>query len=814
MKVLVSWLREFADLPASAAEIADALTHAGLEVEERLEYDALLAGLVVGEVRKVERHPKADRLTVCSVFDGEGERTVVCGAANVREGVLVPLARPGVVLPNGTKIESAELRGVRSDGMLCSEAELGLAEKSQGLLLLDEGAPGDDVAKVLGLSGDARLTLGVTPNRPDWLSHAGVAREAAAIFGRRFSLQMRPVAELGAPTRDRTNVRIEDAARCPRYAARVVEGVRVGPSPLWLRRRLERCGVRSINNVVDATNYVLLELGHPLHAFDLDRLSEQRIVVRVAREGEKLRTLDGAERVLCAEDLVIADASRPQALAGVMGGGDSEVSEETTRLLLESAYFEPRGVRRTARRHGLHTEASHRFERGADPEAVTRALDRVATLIVELAGGTILREAVDVYPHKIVRTPIALTWQRVSDLLGVEVSREESAELLRRLGVTAADVHQTGARFEPPSFRPDLQRDVDLIEEIVRLRGYRKIPGTLPAIRLAAAAERRAPRLRAAEAASRALCAAGLHEAINFGFIDPKRIAAMCFGEQDRRARPIALRNPISADLAVLRTSLLPWLVVNASHNLRHGVAAVHLFEVGRVFLEREAGAVAAGRDAPLPEERLLAAGICVGRRPRAAWQGGEAAATSDFYDAKGALEELLRAMGGSSGVTFTPSEVPYLHPRASAEVRVNAQPLGVIGELHPDVAAAFDVAARAFVFEIDLDRVAEVPERRVHFAELPRFPSVYRDVAVVVDADVPWASLRAEAIDAGGGLCSEVRVFDVYTGRPVPEGKKSVAFAITYRATDRTLTDDEVGRVHDAIRRRLEERLGARIRE
>ena len=815
MKVLVSWLREFADLPMPIAELAEVLTNAGLEVEERLDFDSVMAGIVVGQVRAVAKHPKADRLTVCTVFDGEGERTVVCGAANVSADVLVPLARPGTTLRSGLTIESAVLRGVQSDGMLCSEAEFGLAEKSSGLLLLESGTPGEPIARALGLEGDALLTLGVTPNRPDWLSHAGVAREAAALFGRRFSVATKPTPELGAPTRDRTSVKIEDVARCPRYAARVVEGVRVGPSPAWLRRRLERCGVRSINNVVDATNYVLLELGHPLHAFDLDRLAEQRIVVRTAREGETLRTLDGQLRTLTPEDLVIADAQRPAALAGVMGGADSEVSQVTTRLLLESAYFEARGIRRTARRHGLHTEASHRFERGADPEGVVRALDRLASLTVELAGGTVLREPVDSYPGKAPRAPIPLTWQRVADLLGFDVSRDEIADLLRRLEISAVDVHKEGARFLAPSFRGDITRDVDLVEEVARLRGYHKIPSTLPAIRLAAAPARRAPVFRAAEAVNAALRGSGLHEAVNFGFVDAARIAAMRFAEGDRRATPLVLKNPIATDLGVMRTSLLPWLLANASHNERRGVPSIHLFEVGRVFLPRaEIPAGTSDRDARLPEERLLAAGIRVGRRPMPTWQGGEAASVTDFFDAKGAVDEALDALGLSSQTRFQADVLPYLHPRASARVFVGDKEIGVVGELEPEVARAFELAGRAYVFELDLTALAEGPEPLVRFAELPRFPAVYRDMAVVVDRPTPWARIRAEIIEAGGGLCREVRVFDVYTGRPVPEDKKSVAFAVTYQAPDRTLTDDEVGRVHEAIRQRLEVNLDAHLRE
>ena len=810
MKVLLSWLRELADLPMASGVLAEGLTHAGLEVEERLDFDTLWNGLVLGEIRSLEKHPKADRLNVCQVFDGTDVRQVVCGAPNVRAGAFAPLARPGTVMPSGLKIESTQLRGVQSDGMLCSDAELGLAEKSAGLLLFDEGVAGTPMTRVLGFEGDAVLTLGVTPNRPDWLSHAGVAREAAAIFSRRFGQQPRPLRESPTRTGDRTSVTIEDADRCPRYAARVIEGVKVGPSPAWLRRRLERCGLRAINNVVDATNYVLLKLGHPLHAFDLDKLAEQRIVVRTARDGEKLKTLDGQERSLTTDDLVIADAFRPQALAGVMGGGESEVSEGTTRLLLESAYFEPRGIRITARRHGLHTEASHRFERGADPEAVRGAVDAVAGLILDLAGGDLLGAPVDVYPGRAPRPVVAVEWTKISELLGVVVPRDEAISLLARLEIPLESATDTVGRFTQPSHRPDLLRDVDLIEEVARLRGYRTIPAALPAIRLQSVPAQRSPLALAGEAATSALCAAGLSEAINFGFVAPEQIAAMRFGADDRRSRPLPLRNPIAADLSVMRTSLLPHLLRNASHNLRHGVPAVHLFEVGRIFLpsgER------------LPEERLLASGIRAGQR-QPLTSIDSANASTDFYDIKGAVEELLDALGlgrpsaNRPAAELRPTAVPYLHPRASAGIYVGALGVGVCGEVQPEVAKAFDLDAATFVFELDLQALIDLAEGVGRFQELPRFPQTYRDMAIVVDTAVTWSGIREEVLAAGGTLCREVRIFDVYMGKPVPEDKKSVAFAITYQAPDRTLTDDEVGRVHDAIRRRLEERLGARIRE
>jgi phenylalanyl-tRNA synthetase beta chain len=802
MKALFTWLREFASLPPDPAGVAERLNHLGLEVEDRFDLEPAMRGVVIAEIRTVERHPKADRLSVCTVFDGHAERRVVCGAENVRARVQGAFAPAGTELPGGKRIERAEIRGVLSEGMLCSEQELGLSAKSAGILLLEGMTVGAPISAALGLSGESLFTVGPTPNRPDWLSHAGIAREAAAVLGVRFALPEVRVPESGAAASERARIDIEDPDRCPRYAARVMEGVRVGPSPAWLRRRLELCGVRAINNVVDATNYVLLELGHPLHAFDLDRVGGARIIVRRAREGERMKTLDGVERTLSADDLVIADAERAQALAGVMGGGDSEVGEGTTRLLLESAYFEPRGIRRTAKRHGMHTEASHRFERGADPEMVVRALDRVAALIAELSGGSVRQKALDLYPRPVRRPSVRLTWRRLGSLLGTSVPPEEAVSLLSRLGIRASAQGDEGGEFEIPSWRPDLHRDVDLIEEVARLRGYDKIPSVLPAIRLSQAPRPRSPQLRMSRAAAHALQACGLWEAANYAFLAPKSIDALRLPAEDRRARPLRLHNPLSEELAVMRTSLLPGLLQNAAHNTHSGVRDVHLYEIGRIFLP------APGQK--LPEERLMAAGIRMGKRPGASWDGG---AEVDFYDVKGVVQEAMSAMGLSTPV-FGSVRAPYLHPRASAGAQLGNAAVALFGELHPQVAASFNLAGRAFVLELDLSALAEQPARETAIEELPRFPPAYRDMAVVVDRAVEWEQIRDLVLQAGDEIRREVQVFDVYTGSPVPEGKKSVAFAITYHVPDRTLTDEEVGRVHERIRRLLEERLGARIRE
>src|SRR5512138_1441507 len=472
MRISYGWLSEYVDLPP-VEELARRLTAVGLEVEGIERTGGNLAGVVAARIVASEKHPNAEKLSVARVDAGSGEPLqIVCGARNYAVGDVVPLATVGTTLPGGQKIERAKLRGVESSGMLCSARELGLAEDASGLLILDRKvAPGTPIAKALALE-DVLFEVNVTPNRPDCLSHIGIAREVAALLGKKTKLPVAALPETGLAAKDAVKVRIEDPERCARYAARVIEGVKIGPSPLWLARRLESCGVRSISNVVDATNFVLLELGHPLHAFDLDKVAGREIVVRTARPGEKLTTLDGKERQLSTEDLLIADRDRGSALAGVMGGGDSEISAGTTRVLLESAWFQPSTVRRTSRRHGLKTEASYRFERGADPGMVIPALDRCAALIAELAGGKIRPGVVDAHPRKVEAPEVRLRWHRPAEVLGMDVSRPETERILAGLGFEARATDAEGASWKVPSWRVDVSIEEDLVEEIVRTKGY------------------------------------------------------------------------------------------------------------------------------------------------------------------------------------------------------------------------------------------------------------------------------------------------------------------------------------------------------
>jgi phenylalanyl-tRNA synthetase beta chain len=803
MRISLSWLAAYVPLPP-AEELARRLTAVGLEVEAVERVGAALDGVVAARILSSERHPAAEKLAVCQVDGGAGPVQVVCGATNWKVGDVVPLATPGTRMPAGHRIDRASLRGVDSHGMLCSARELGLSEDASGLLVLPgDAVPGTPLAQVLGIE-DVVLEVNVTPNRPDALSHLGIAREVAAATGATVAYPQAGLLQQAPPASASLRVTVEAPDRCFRYAARVVEGVRIGPAPSWLRQRLEACGVRSISNVVDATNFVLLERGQPLHAFDLDKVAGAEIVVRMARVGEKMVTLDGIERTLSPDDLVIADRDRASALAGVMGGGVSEISPETTRVLLESAWFEPTGVRRTARRHGLHTEASHRFERGVDPEGVVAALDRCAAMIAELSGGTVRRGAVDVHPHRRKPVDVVLPWARPGEVLGMPVSRKEARTALLALGFELRSTGPKNGKFRVPSWRLDVSREEDLIEEIVRLRGYDAIPETLPSI-LSTTPVVPLP-AQILERTRLALEGAGFSEAVNFSFVAPGDLTPLAPGNGPTG---IPLRNPISADLAVMRSSLVPSLLKVLAYNRRQRVEDARLYEIANTYHPRGEGA---SDDAPA-RETLRLAGVATGRRHPVGWSAG--GDSIDFHDVKGALEALLETLG-IEGARFVPGGATWLHPRSAATLEWTAPggavvALGMMGEIHPRVAAAFDLSRGVLAFDLSVEALIQAARLVTGHADVARFPAVLRDLAVVVANEVEARSVldgvRAEP------LVEDVTLFDVYKGAPIPEGKKNLAMAIRYRAADRTLTDGEADGAHARIVERLKGELGAELR-
>ncbi|MDD5556243.1 MAG: phenylalanine--tRNA ligase subunit beta [bacterium] len=798
MKVPYSWLREFTDCPIGAADLGDRLTMAGLEVESVTRVAHEVGGIVVGRILAVEPHPDADRLSVCRVHDGTAELRIVCGASNMKAGDSAPLARPGAVLPDGTRIRPGRFRGIVSEGMLCSERELGLGEDAAGIMILPEGAaPGTALDEALGLR-DEILDINVTPNRPDCMSVIGIAREAAAILGAPLRVPAPGVAERAEDAAGLVRVVVEDAGNCPRYCARVIRGVLVGRSPFPVRHRLGMAGLRPVNNVVDAVNYVLVERGHPLHAFDLGALRGGAVIVRGAREGERIVTIDGKERVLAAGTLVIADEAGPVAVAGVMGGLASEVGAGTRDVLLESAWFNPAAVRRSARSLGLSTESSARFERGADPGGIAAAADRTASLITTLAGGGTCRGIVEAGPGVGAPRPVALRVARLNRLLDSSRGPAEVRACLERLGLRAEEAGRDTLAVTPPSFRVDIRAEIDLVEEVARLEGYDRVAAAPPD---GAAPEPGGDgRFAARERARSLLRGLGLSEAVCLSFMGEADMDALMWAPDAAARNAVRLSNPVSDELAYLRSSMLPPLIRCLALNAGRGNRDAMLFEIGTVFR-------AAGKgELPREEERLAIA--VMGSAGPGFWRSRTAEA--DYFTLKGILETLLAGTGSS--VSFGRAPVPSCHPGRSAAVSIDGIAAGWIGEIHPRVRETLGIRHAVVFAEIDAPPVFAALTREPAYRPLPRHPAVRRDIAVVAEEGHEAAAIIECARAAAPGLVESVELFDLFTGPPIPAGKKGVALSVTLRAADATLTEREIEAATGAIREALE-RAGCRIR-
>ncbi|MCB9653160.1 MAG: phenylalanine--tRNA ligase subunit beta [Deltaproteobacteria bacterium] len=806
MLISLKWLKELLpNLKATPASLEKRLSAAGVEVESVLHQKDTLTGVLVGEVRSVEPHPNADKLNVTSVWDGAELHTVVCGAPNVQAGQRVAFAPVGVKLPNGLLLESRAIRGVMSSGMICSEAELGISAANEGILVLKpRSKPGRALAEVLELD-DVFFELSITPNRPDLLSHFGIARELAALYqlpAPKVSVRVREASKAAS---DLAKVEIKDTKRCPKYVARVISGVRVGPSAPWIQRRLKNLGIRSISNVVDATNLVLLELGHPLHAFDLAKLRGARIVVRTPAEGEVIRTLDDQVRTLASDDLVIADAESPVALAGVMGGAESEVGEDTQTILLESAFFQPSTVRKTSKRHGLHTEASHRFERGADIAMAEHAVDRCAALIVELAGGHVLKGRLAVGRREKSSAPVGVRPERASRLIGRPITREEARSTLTLLGLKPvrkpaekktkakgkAKKKHAGASplvswsdalfFEVPSHRIDLEREEDLIEEIARVAGYDTIPTVMPALS-SGGLFTASVRIPAERRARRAMVEAGFFEAISLAFSASSQVESLGLSVDSA----VVIANPLGEETQLMRPSLVPALLKAARTNQDNlpSVTDLRLFEVGKTFAW-------ADPSAELPRERTRLTWIMRGLRSPAGW--GSAKDLTDIFDMKAVVERMLDAFR-IRGHVFRVDDTPWLHPTSATRIEHEGEVLGVFGEAHPDVLGRFGLeGAPVFVADLDLDVLDARAGGLAKFGGLPKFPPAQRDLSFFVQKAVTSESVLNAIHGAGTRMLESVELFDVYAGRGVPEGQKSLAVSLVFRVADRTLTDREV---------------------
>ncbi|MCF6752314.1 phenylalanine--tRNA ligase subunit beta [Stutzerimonas degradans] len=792
MKFSEQWLRSWVNPQVSRDELVARLSMVGLEVDAVTPVAGMFSGVVVGQVLSVEQHPDADKLRVCQVSNGVETFQVVCGAPNVRAGLKIPFAMIGAVLPGDFKIKKAKLRGIESNGMLCSETELQIGNDDSGLMeLLDDAPVGRDFRDYMGLD-DATIEIGLTPNRGDCLSLAGLAREVGAIYD--VAVNVPSVPAVAESHEQRISVEVAAPQACPRYLGRVIRNIDCSrPTPPWMVERLRRSDVRSIDAVVDITNYVMLELGQPLHAFDLKQINGG-VRVRMADEGEKLVLLDGQEVTLRADTLVIADHQRALAIAGVMGGEHSGVAAQTRGIFLESAFFDTIALAGKARSYGLHTDASHRYERGVDPQLARIAMERATALLLEIVGGEagpITEVISEVDLPKIA--PITLRAERISQMLGLQLEPTQVVRLLTSLGLSVADDGIDRWQVGVPSHRFDISLEVDLIEELGRLYGYDRLPVRYPQARLApeAKAEARAelPLLR------RLLVARGYQEAITYSFIDPKLFELFAPG-----IKPLQLANPISADMAVMRVSLWPGLIKALQHNLNRQQSRVRLFEAGLRFV---------GQLDELKQECMLA-GVVSGSRMPEGWANERELV--DFYDAKADVEALLAYAGDGGSYRFVVAEHSALHPGQTARIERDGRLVGYIGRLHPELAGNLGIDQPVYLFEL---LVSEIVEGRLpQFSELSRFPEVRRDIALLVDRDVAAEAVTQCIREAAGEYLVHLKLFDVYQGKGIDPSSKSVAVGLTWQHPSRTLNDEEVGAAMQSILTSLEERFNATLRK
>src|SRR3990172_821750 len=880
MRFTLSWLKEYVDFDASPEELAERLTMVGLEVES-IEYMGMgIEDILVAEILDKRPHPNASKLVICDVTDGSKLYNIVCGAKNMKAGDKVALAKagtklpPSVRFPEGLLIQSTKIRGELSEGMLCAENELGIGEDGflspspgltggpslkacpelaervnsgeglttggEGILILPESAMiGERLVDALGLN-DVVIEIGVTPNRPDCLSVIGIAREVAAILETKVKYPDYGVLEEGEDIESLAAVEVLDVDGCPRYSCRLITDVKITPSPDWLKTRLEASGIRSINNVVDVTNFILLELGQPLHAFDHNLLVGRKIIVRPAKNGELFETIDRIKKTLTNEDLVICDARKPIALAGVMGGANTEISEKTREILLESAYFNPGRVRRSSKRTNLKSESSYRFERGVDPNGVVIALDRASELIRKFAKGKVAKGKIDIYPSLIRPKEIEISTRRINSILGTDIKTEKIKEITERLEIQALTVKDGEISLCVPTFRVDLMREIDLIEEVARHYGYNGIPLTLPVVPMKTENSKREKNLE--NKLKEILPSFGFLEVVNYSFDDPGLLSLYNDNEQ------LKILNPLTKESSVMRTNLIVGILRNVSLNLNHQVQDIRIFEIGKVYfpvvslsnppkgngsskpvlspsaslrVNSDEGLTTGG----LPIEITKISGAATGKRQLELWDKEE----FDFFDMKGILERVFEAFSISQYVRFVDStighahgslqddasEIRFLHPGKSARVFAEEEELGFFGELHPEFQEKLGLSKRVYIFEIDLEKLISL-EKTVEkkFVSLPKFPYVRRDIALVVDDNISLGEILNEIRRMKSPLIEDLRVFDVFKGGNVSQGKKSIAVSMILRASDKTLTDEEVNEVQKMAISGLQKTLGAELRK
>ncbi|SDZ29563.1 phenylalanyl-tRNA synthetase beta subunit [Proteiniborus ethanoligenes] len=797
MLVPVKWLKEYVDIDIDAKELADRLTMSGSHVDSIDSIDSGIENVVVGKILEIQRHPDADKLVVTIVDVGEEKVQIVTGADNIKVGDYIPVALVGAKLPGGVKIKKGKLRGVESCGMLCSAQELGIndnvvsKENKDGIFILDkEYTLGQDIKETLGLYGEV-IDFEITPNRSDCLSIIGMARETAATLGKAVKYPKIEIKNEVDDIKDYVNgITVQDKDLCKRYYAKVVKDIKIEPSPMWMQRRLMEAGVRPINNIVDITNYVMLEVGQPLHAFDLDVLEGKKIIIRRAEEGEKIITLDDVERTLDSTMLVIADEKKPVGIAGVMGGEDSGVTEKTKNILIESANFNGRSVRLTSRKTSLRTEASAKFEKDIDPNLVDMACNRVCQLIEEIGAGTVVKNHIDIYEGKLEERVMELSPEKANKLLGTSIEPMEMVRMLNALELKAK-LENHRIVVEIPSFRRDLEIEADLIEEVGRIYGLHRITPQ-PILGTLVKAEKSIPR-QIEDKAKNILTGIGLNEITTYSFISPKQYDKLNISDESMKRKYVEIRNPLGEDYSVMRTTLIGNTLDVLTRNYKHGVEKAWTYEIGNTFIPKELPV------ADLPYENRT---LCIGMY-------GE----SDFFKIKGVADLLLDKLGIKDYEYIREKNDPTFHPGRTANITLGNHVLGIIGEVHPDVSENYGMKERVYVAELSFDLMILASNLEKKYTPLPKYPSVTRDIALVLNEDIMVKEIEKIIMENGKKLVEAVKLFDVYKGGQVEAGKKSVAYSITYRSHDKTLTDDDVSQVHNKIVEELKEKLNATLR-
>ncbi len=805
MLISYKWLKELVDFEMEPAGLENILTMLGIEVEGIIDYSEKYKNFFVAEVTSCEKHPDADKLSVCEVKMPDKESTVICGAPNVASGQKVILGIPGAVVPQaGFKLEKRKIRGVKSEGMICSEAELDLGTDAGGILVLpDDAEPGKTLVEYMNLD-DIVFDVTLTPNRPDALSHIGVARDIAAYFGKKLNKPQAEVPEKGEPVENHAQVEIADTENCPRYAARVVKGVKIGESPDWMKQRLVRVGMRPINVIVDITNYVLMECGQPLHAFDLNLLTGNQIVVRQADAGDKFTTLDSKEHTLSRGMLMICDAAKPVAVAGVMGGENSEINDDTTDILIESAFFNPTSVRKTAKKLGIQSESSYRFERGADIDNVIYAADRAAQLIAEYAGGTVSKGVIDAYPKKVQKRQIDFRYKRARQIIGLDLREGDMLDMLERLTFNVIDKGDHSALIEVPHHRVDVTLEIDLIEEIARLYNYDKIEpdftSNIDFTRESLPMHLAVPELR--QRLREFLVPKGYIEILTQNMIDPK--SAEIFTD-----KPVMIANPLGEELSVMRPSMVPSVLKTIERNIRIGNLNQSIFEIGKIFQSTDKN-----EDTFIPgfrEKEILMIARC-GNAWDIHWGAEERPV--DFYDIKGVYEEMTEFFGWKDFELEKASGKDPAFSGNSLVIKHDGNEIGIFGELKDSFLEEFEINSNVMMLLMDASHLYKLPGKSMKYTKVSPYPAVIRDVAFVLDKNVNAGLILEEIESSGSKLLREVKVFDVYKGESIGEGKKSIAYSLKFSSHERTLVDEEVDSEVDKIVKAVENKFEAQLRK